>query len=1068
MRNDSAATARRQRGFTLAEVTVATAVLVVIIVGALMLYDRGNRVFKESNESAEMQQNARIAYDRMLADLRMTGFDYMRGGAIPAAQVPSPWAASRPYAVGTLVTPTTPNGNIYRCTGNGTSAGVEPAWPSSGSVTDGGTSWVRVAGIPSQQPDEQIEFIHSSAITVRGNFDYSAGETADGDHGRETTIETPDHFPIVTTGNDEIVTYALVSDRGASANTDSIQFYADVNNGGSPARVSYAGGSPERLITISGVDLSNTKPPYTLYRFTLSDAGAVVRTPLAENIRSLTFHYFSDTAGQTPLKNADNTYNPNAILGLGQFDPTHANTVLPERNVRARIRSIRVRLVGMNEFPDINYQDTGTVNGVITTDATATGTDAVPTVDTASVTVGPNTCQNCTMKNYRKLAIDTLVVPRNLGLRGMIQTEDQPPTAPSITSVCVGFCGVAAVTWDPNTNQQNANYVVAYDTSATGSFSKSSASTIGNSIALDMTQEDRSATYYFKVRAYNSAGSAESAPVSASIRNSTTPSVVTNFYASGGAGSPLPAIAGRVHLQFSAPSIYSGNPTCLPSGGTPSPTPYMREIRGFRIYRGTTPGFIADSSSLIVNESASGPTAPSGDGYGNYSYDDDSVVSCATYYYRVQAVEWCAAAAAENTTNNVATAIGAMSPPAASNGVNGEPSRTGTPGIPPNVNIDTVNSSCNSSTNICSIRLNWSKVTQDTNNQPVNVGTYEVEREQWLPTGLTPVTTTSYTVSSAGVVGSTMTYNDTTAQDHAVTNVKYSYKYRVRALQISPCSPGGWSAQVQYPTPCSFAGSTLVQAGATSGDGLTFGSAWSMNGGDTIQVTPPSGQSFVQVTMDVFAGNTAVASYTRNTSPALFTWVDQTPGTTYRLLFTMINNTTPQCTQQLTRYVYQETPPGCTLNTYGSPTNDTTVVTQPNITGRDYDLDIKLVNTANEALTLTAIDFTWARPNRINFDSVQFPSGGLITLLGGAQPATFTMSLNPRPLTLTATDVVIPANSTKTITAHFSKSSGGPTISVDTITSICVKYTRPSVLNQTFLCRIKPGAGAGNPFTSCN
>ena len=220
--------------------------------------------------------------------------------------------------------------------------------------------------------------------------------------------------------------------------------------------------------------------------------------------------------------------------------------------------------------------------------------------------------------------------------------------------------------------------------------------------------------------------------------------------------------------------------------------------------------------------------------------------------------------------------------------------------------------------------------------------------------------------------------------------------------------------------------------------------------------------------MDVFAGTTAVASYTRATSPALFTWVDQTPGTTYRLLFTMINNTTPQCTQQLTRYVYQETPPGCTLNTYGAPTNDTTVITQPNIVGRDYDLDIKLVNTANEALNITAIDFAWTRPNRINWDSVQFPSGGLVTLLGSAQPATFTMSLSPRPVTLAVNDLIIPANSTRTITAHFSRSSGGPTISVDTISSICVKYTRASVLNQTFLCRIKPGAGAGNPFTSCN
>jgi len=494
----------------------------------------------------------------------------------------------------------------------------------------------------------------------------------------------------------------------------------------------------------------------------------------------------------------------------------------------------------------------------------------------------------------------------------------------------------------------------------------------------------------------------------------------------------------------------------------------MREIRGFRIYRGTTAGFTADSSSMIVSETASGPTAPGGDGYGNYSYDDTSVISCATYYYRVQAVEWCANAAAENTTNDVQTSVGTISPAAGNPGINGEPTRTGTPGIPPNVAVDTLNSSCNASVNTCSIRVTWSKVTQDTSNQPVNVGTYEVEREQWLPTGTTPVATTTVTVSAAGVSGSTMTYNDTTAQDHAITNVKYFYKYRVRAVQVSPCAAGGWSGQVQYPPSCNFNGSSIVEAGATSGDGLTFGTAWSMNGGDNFQVTPPAGLAFVQVTMDVFAGTTAVASYTTTSSPAAFAWVDQTPGTTYRLLFTMVNNSTPQCTQQLTRYVYQETPPGCTLNTYGAPTNDVTVITQPNIVGRDYDLDIKLVNTSNEALTLTGVDFTWTRPARINFDSVGFPSGGLVTLQGSATPASFSMILNPRPVTLTVADITVPANGTKIITAHFSRSSGGPTISVDTISNICVKYTRASVIGQTFLCRIKPGAGAGNPFSSCN
>jgi prepilin-type N-terminal cleavage/methylation domain-containing protein len=1064
MRNDTPATSRRQRGFTLAEVTVATAVLVVVIVGALMLYDRGNRVFKESNESAEMQQNARIAYDRMIADLRMAGFDYMRGGAIPAASVPTPWVANRQYAAGTVVTPVVPNGNIYRCMSNGTSGGVEPAWPSgSTTVNDNTTTWVKSGGIPSQQPDEQIEYINSAAITVRANYDYSQQQAGDGDHGRETALEST-QFPIVTTGNDEIVTYALVSSN-AAANTQSVQFFADINSSGTPTRRSYAGGTAERQITIPNVDLTNNNPPYTLNRYTLSPTGEVVTTALAENIRSLNFFYYSDTAGRTPLLDNNGAYTPNTILGLGQFNPNTANTPILQRLYRGRIRSIRVRLVGMNEIPDAKYQDTDTINGIVTTDATVTGTAAVPVVDTVSGTYGPNACANCTMKNYRKMSIDTLVVPRNLGLRGMIQTEDQPPTAPTITSVCVGFCGVAVVTWNTNTNQQNANYVVTYDTNANGSFSGSSASTIGTSIAVDLTQQDRSATYSFRVRAYNSAGSALSNVVTASIQNGTTPGPVTSIVASGGSGSPVSGLAGKVRLTFTAPTTYTGTGASCTPNGTPPATPFMREVKGFRIYRGTSAGFTADASSQIVDENASGTSAPANDGYGNYTYDDNTVANCGNYYYRVQAVEWCAAAAAENIANNVSTALGAITPANGSNAINGAPSTSGTPQVPPNVTIDAPNSSCSVSLNTCSIRVTWSKVTQDTNNNPVTVGTYEVEREQWLPGAPTPVATTTATVSGA-VAGSTVTYNDTTAQEHAVSSVKYYYKYRVRAMQVSPCAPSGWSAQVQYPPPCTFSGSVIVETGATTGDGLTAGTAWSMNAGDTFQVTPPGGQSFTQVTMDVFNGNTAVASYTTTSSPASFSWQDQTPGTTYRILFTMTNNASPPCTQQLTRYVVQETPPGCTLNTLGAPTNDATVLTLAATPA--YTLKLKLVNTASEAINLTSMDFTWTQPSRIAWDRITFPSGGFITLTGATTPATFTQTLNPRPVTLAASDVTVPANSTIILTLNFSKTNGNPSMTANTISNVCVKYTRASVIGQTFLCRIVPGAGAGNPFTSCN
>src|SRR4051812_47093721 len=135
----------RQRGFTVAEVLTATAIFAVIFVAALMIYDRSNRVFKQGVEASEVQQNTRIAFDKMVSDLRMAGFDYDRDGL-----------------------PT--NANQY------------------------------------QQSDEQIEYANTSALTLRANLNYNSNAQ----QGRETALENT-AFPVVTTGNDEIVTYALAS-----------------------------------------------------------------------------------------------------------------------------------------------------------------------------------------------------------------------------------------------------------------------------------------------------------------------------------------------------------------------------------------------------------------------------------------------------------------------------------------------------------------------------------------------------------------------------------------------------------------------------------------------------------------------------------------------------------------------------------------------------------------------------------------------------------------------------------------------------------------------------------------
>src|SRR5436190_15200941 len=247
----------RQRGFTLAEILVTTAIFAIIMIAALTVYDRSNKVFKTSTEAADLQQSTRIAFDKLVSDLRMAGFDYSRGG-IPTG--PSEY----------------------------------------------------------QQPDEQIEFAGPTAVVFRANFDYTTN--AANNNGLAPNNYAPMSvsgrriFPFITTDNNEIVAYVLRSTAPGAANSNSISFYADVEV---PRRAypnvagQTTGGHPENnsnAITISGIDTTNSQPPYTLYRVTYDDiANNRIGTPVAENIRSLQFRYYTDGLGTTLLTNPDAT-----------------------------------------------------------------------------------------------------------------------------------------------------------------------------------------------------------------------------------------------------------------------------------------------------------------------------------------------------------------------------------------------------------------------------------------------------------------------------------------------------------------------------------------------------------------------------------------------------------------------------------------------------------------------------------------------------------------------------------------------------------------------------------------
>src|ERR1051326_9091577 len=659
----------RQRGFSLAEVMVASAIMVIVIVGILLLYDRANKVFKTGNEAAELQQNVRVAYDRMVADIRMAGFDYKRGGPLLPGESAAPWAPARVYSNGTIVTPTTPNGHTYRATNGGTSGPTEPGWTTgTGStvIENAATpqiTWQENGGAVYEQPDEQIEYAGATALTIRANYDYSAKEQADIDNGREPNLESA-QFPIVTTGNDEIVTYALAATGtapGTAPNNQTITFYADT----SVPRNAYPGGSAESTVTITGVDLTNQHPPYTLYRFTIANDGTIQRTALADNIRSLNFFYYEDQNGASPLKDAANANFVTDAGGSGQYDPAVVNSINSgNRVVRKKIRSIRVRLVGMSSVADTNYNDTSTANGQYS----STNTAGVPQFATHTI------------------------APRNLGLTGLAQTFLQPPPQPTLTDVCFGYCGIVVVSWNPNSTNPNATYVVEWDRSQTGQYSHSYDAGTSNSYAVDLTQEDLSQSFWFRVRALNAGGGVVSTnQMSASAANATQPNPPLTVSATGGNG--IPSLTGKVRVSWTAPTQPNSGSASCSSGHNPSATAYLHEIRGYRIFRGSSSNF---------NPSSCTP-APGG----NMLPDDTNALGCGTtYYYRIETVEWCAASATYNTTGTANTAI---SP--ASNGVPGSIGTTGTPAVPTNLQAAPLapttppagmtNSVCTTATNVC-------------------------------------------------------------------------------------------------------------------------------------------------------------------------------------------------------------------------------------------------------------------------------------------------------------------------------------------------------------------------------
>jgi prepilin-type N-terminal cleavage/methylation domain-containing protein len=959
----------RQRGYTLAEVLVAVAVFAIVILAALTLYDRSNRVFREGVESSNLQQNTRVAFNKLVSDLRMAGFDFDRDG-IPTGAVA------------------------------------------------GGTNQY-------QQPDEQFEYIGPAAVTIRGNFDFeresapcSATVTDNCDNGREKSYEST-YFPVVTTGNDEIVTYALVPDSqttipACDPMTNCVEFYADTH----VPRRSYpdTGGLDETLVQIPGVDLCMNgcnNPPYTLYRFTLArdqsnftNGQHVTRTPLAGNIRSMRFTYFQDTGGLQVLRDVNDTGNLSSgatIRGLGQFRVNSA-TPIPQRLVRGKVNSLRIELIGMNERADRDYRAPGETIAAV--------------------------------QNFRQYRLETLVAPRNIQKRGIREQSVFPPGPPTDVTLCTGPCGGIYVSWKAPAETANRGapdqYQILVDDASALGWSCSVPIFSGTSAHVFRTScgwLEPNKTYKVAVVAINDFGSATSAPThpTATPLNNTQAEAPELLSVSDDQN-------GQITLTWRRPKDNAaGGVTCGPPDINPA------EILGYLVERTTDPSDPASWAQV-----GSGSVTMSSP-HEIVTWADTSVINCTVYHYRVKLVERCAINAAFNAGGNIALGSSAFSTE-----MQGEAVSTAAPKGVDDLQVDQTMHNPTGTT--ADAHMSWPRVAADENGEAINVETYAVYRR---PLGATtwsnrfPVTVdpSSETVTFQNLLVPVMVPDPITG-----VPTPQQYQYSVTAVQC-----GNESAEfTPYRLwPCTFptgviGAPPLSAVGSFDGDG-SAANPWRIvdNGGFAqVNLNVLNGALIQQIDALIYREDGSlkekigpIGGPVAN-GPLTLSWAIE-EGDTEGIVVTIVDAT--GCTMVASGWVSDEAQNCCLL----PASFDGTVV---EFTAGGTTVDFILRNVCGEQLnigTVGRVIITWLQPSGpVRLDSVTYiPPSGTTTSNSGlnAQGGTVTVT----PPTATAP---VPAGSTNyRIRVTFNR-----VLSANPISAFAVEYRRPSDLATQAACPIVP------------
>jgi prepilin-type N-terminal cleavage/methylation domain-containing protein len=396
------------------------------------------------------------------------------------------------------------------------------------------TSDLRMAGFnynpdgAGNRPDEQIEAAFDTAVVVRADYD---AEDATLSTTPESTLDGS-AFLTVSTGNDEIVVYALAKPDGSS--TDTLTFSADVAEAQRDGDV--------ETINVPNVALVHDDPPYTLYRITLDNDGSLLntngfftRTPLVENVQSMNFRYYSQVGNQV-----------NSTFDLGTIaDDIGGAEDASDVATRASIRRIGIEVVGLTRDPDLEWVDVNDTN--------------------------PNT------RRYQKFPLNGDVTPRNLGMVGIqdLASDITPPSKPGTPQLIPGHCEGLFAMWAANpVDEQVTTYRLNLGVAA-GAYTITR-STGGTSIFVGELAMGN--TYYGMIQASDAAGnlSIPSNEASTALSDVNVPEAPTNPAATSD-------LNGAVKLTWDA---VTENTQALPAAD-----PNLRDLAGYRVYRSPSPNF---------------------------------------------------------------------------------------------------------------------------------------------------------------------------------------------------------------------------------------------------------------------------------------------------------------------------------------------------------------------------------------------------------------------------------------------------------------------------------------------